>query len=86
MQIARTIVPSRIPALCYRPQQTGAFADEHDELVHKATALATPVVDLVVGARNHVDLPFGLDDPADVLGRAAFAQMSLPIPAPAPRG
>lgn len=57
--------------------ETEAFADQHGDLVSALTQLGAPVVDLVVPARNHFDLPLGLGDPADVLGRAVLAQMGL---------
>ena len=57
--------------------ETEVFADQHDDLVTALVQLEAPVVDLVVPARNHFDLPLGLGDPADTLGRAVLAQMEL---------
>ncbi|HEY2764325.1 MAG TPA: alpha/beta hydrolase [Pseudonocardiaceae bacterium] len=57
--------------------ETVAFADEHEELVSTVAELGSPVVDLVVPARNHFDLPLGLGDSRDMVGRAVFAQMGL---------
>lgn len=57
--------------------ETVAFADEHEELVSTVVQLGSPLVDLVVPARNHFDLPMGLGDPRDMVGRAVFAQMEL---------
>jgi arylformamidase len=57
--------------------ETEAFADQHSHLVSTLVQLGVPVVDLVVPGRNHFDLPLGLGDPADELGRAVLAQMGL---------
>jgi arylformamidase len=66
--------------------ETEAFADQHRDLVSALVQLGAPVVDLVVSARNHFDLPLGLGNPADVLGRAVLAQMGLCAAADAEQG
>jgi arylformamidase len=49
------------------------FADQQQWLVPAAARLGVPVTDLVIPGRNHFDLPLGLGDPADPLGRAVLA-------------
>ena len=66
--------------------ETEAFADQHSDLVSALVQLGAQVVDLVVPARNHFDLPLSLGDPADVLGRAVLAQMGLCATADAEQG
>ncbi len=61
--------------------ETVAFADEHKELVSTVAGLGSPVIDLVVPARHHFDLPLGLGHSRDVLGRALLTQMKLTNPA-----
>ncbi|MGH3812912.1 MAG: alpha/beta hydrolase [Pseudonocardiaceae bacterium] len=53
------------------------FADQQRWLVSGAVALGVPVTDLVVAGRNHFDLPLGMGDPADPVGRALLAQVGL---------
>lgn len=65
--------------------ETAAFADEHQELLTTVALLGSPVVHLVVPARNHFDLPLGLADPRDMLGRAVLTQMQLATRANAKR-
>jgi arylformamidase len=57
--------------------ETQAFADQQDHLVTVVRRLGIPVDDLVVTSRNHFDLPLGLGDPDDALGRAELALMGL---------
>lgn len=66
--------------------ETEAFADQHTHLVSTLVQLGVPAIDLVVPRRNHFDLPLGLGDPADVLGRAVLAQMGLRTAADAELG
>ncbi|WP_250289871.1 alpha/beta hydrolase [Frankia sp. CiP1_Cm_nod1] len=61
--------------------ETAAFAAQHAQFVSSLTRAGTPVIDLVVPARNHFDLPLALGDPETPLGRAALAQMGL-LPPP----
>jgi arylformamidase len=51
------------------------FADQQDCLVAELARVNVGVVDLVVPERNHFDLPLGLADPADPLGRAVLAHL-----------
>jgi arylformamidase len=53
------------------------FADQQSWLVSGAVQLGVPVTDLVVASRNHFDLPLGMGDPADAVGRALLAQIGL---------
>lgn len=74
----RHLCPALPPLIVARGSaETAAFADQHDDLVNTLVQLGARVVDLVVPARNHFDLPLGLGDPADVLGRAVLAQMEF---------
>jgi len=57
--------------------ETPAFADQQDYLVAAARQVGVTAEDLVVMNRNHFDLPFGLGDPGDALGRAQLALMGL---------
>ncbi|MGH8921934.1 MAG: alpha/beta hydrolase, partial [Actinomycetes bacterium] len=57
--------------------ETEAFADQQDDLMNVLVQLEAPVVELVVPERHHFDLPLGLGDPADLVGRAVLAQMEL---------
>jgi arylformamidase len=54
-----------------------AFADQQDLWVRALSDAGASVADLVVGPRNHFDLPFDLGDPAGPLGRATLALMGL---------
>jgi arylformamidase len=56
--------------------ETGAFVDQHDSFVATLRDLGGAVTDLVVGPRNHFDLPFDLGDPATPLGRATLTALS----------
>jgi arylformamidase len=49
------------------------FAEQQRWLVAAAVRHGVPVTDLVVPGRNHFDLPLGLGDPTDPLGRALLA-------------
>jgi arylformamidase len=53
------------------------FADQQRWLVSGAVRLGVPVTELVVAGRNHFDLPLGMGDPADPVGRALLAQVAL---------
>lgn len=57
--------------------EPSGFADQQRWLVSGAVQLGVPVTDLVVAARNHFDLPLGMGDPADPVGRALLAQVGL---------
>jgi arylformamidase len=57
--------------------ETPAFADQQDRFAAALSALGASVTDLVIGPRNHFDLPFELADPASPLGRATLAGMHL---------
>ncbi|MEV4439149.1 alpha/beta hydrolase [Streptomyces sp. NPDC049577] len=72
-------LPDRLPPLIVARggAETEEFARQHDELVAAVTGRAARVTDLVVGHRNHFDLPFDLADPRSEVGAALFAQMGL---------
>ncbi|HET9254545.1 MAG TPA: alpha/beta hydrolase [Pseudonocardiaceae bacterium] len=53
------------------------FADQQRWLVSGMLRLDVPVTELVVAARNHFDLPLGMGDPADAVGRALLAKAGL---------
>ncbi|MGH3973181.1 MAG: alpha/beta hydrolase, partial [Pseudonocardiaceae bacterium] len=53
------------------------FVDQQRWLVSGAVRHGVPVTELVVAARNHFDLPLGMGDPADPVGRALLAQVGL---------
>src|SRR5262249_23292723 len=63
--------------------EPAGFADQQRWLVAAGAQLGVPVTDLVIPGRNHFDLPLGLGDPADPLGRAVLA-LVRPVPAAAP--
>jgi arylformamidase len=54
------------------------FADQQRCLVSGAVGLGVAVTELVVATRNHFDLPLGMGDPADAVGRALLAKLGLP--------
>jgi arylformamidase len=56
-------------------QETAEFGRQHDEFVAALRDHEFEVDDLVVGHRNHFDLPFDLAAPDTVLGRAVLATM-----------
>jgi arylformamidase len=60
--------------------ETAEYARQHDLMVAglRHTAARAPVVQsLVCSGRNHFDLPLGLGDPGDELGRAVLRQMRV---------
>lgn len=58
-------------------QEPAGFADQQRWLVAGAHRLGVPVTELVVAARNHFDLPLGLGDAGDAVGRAVLGQAGL---------
>lgn len=57
----------------YGADETAGFGAQQDLLVAAANRAGVPVDTLVVPGRNHFDLPLGLADPADPLGRRVLA-------------
>src|SRR5262249_27740081 len=81
--VVRHLHPGRPPLVVARGEdEPSGFADQQRWLVSGAARLGLPVTDLVVPGRNHFDLPLGLGDPADPLGRAVLA-LIRPVPAAA---
>jgi arylformamidase len=81
--VVRHLHPGMPPLVVARGEgEPFGFADQQRWLVSGAARLGVPVTDLVVPGRNHFDLPLGLADPADPLGRAVLA-LVLPEPAAA---
>ena len=56
-------------------EEPTGFADQQRWLVSGAVRLGVPVTELVVATRNHFDLPLGMGDPADAVGRALLAKV-----------
>ncbi|GII65280.1 esterase [Sphaerisporangium krabiense] len=54
------------------------FADQQDLLVAAARAAGVEIAEMVVPGRNHFDLPLGLGDPSDPLGREVLARLAAP--------
>jgi arylformamidase len=59
-------------------EEPTGFADQQRWLVSGTVKLGVPVTELVVATRNHFDLPLGMGDPADAVGRALLAKLGLP--------
>jgi arylformamidase len=85
LSVMRHLHPETPPLVVVRGEDEPAgFADQQRWLASTAARLGVPVADLVISGRNHFDLPLGLGDPADPLGRAVLA-LVRPVPAAAMR-
>lgn len=74
-------VPAGLPPLLVArgDNETAAFADQQDWFVAAVTETGAHVTDLVVAGRNHFDLPFGLGDPGDPLGRFVSDKLAVAV-------
>ena len=61
--------------------ETGEYARQHDLLVEALRGAGAEPDSLVCRGRNHFDLPLGLGDPRDELGRAMLTTMGAGSPA-----
>lgn len=61
--------------------ETAEYARQHDLLVEALRRTGEQPDSLVCGGRNHFDLPLGLGDPRDELGRAMLTIMGAGSPA-----
>jgi arylformamidase len=59
----------------YGADETAGFAEQQESLLAAARAARVPVDALVVPGRHHFDLPLGLADPADPLGKRVLATL-----------
>ncbi|MEU9889651.1 alpha/beta hydrolase [Sphaerisporangium sp. NPDC051011] len=74
----RALRPGMPPLLAVRgADEPIGFADQQDHLVAAARANGLDVTDMVVPGRHHFDLPMGLADPGDPLGRAVLALLGV---------
>jgi arylformamidase len=70
----RLLRPGMPPLLAARGAgEPSGFAEQQDLLVAAAREVRVPFGQLVVPERHHFDLPLGLADPADPLGRRVLA-------------
>jgi arylformamidase len=70
----RHLHPGMPPLVLARGEdEPSGFANQQRWLVVGATDLGIPVTELVVPGRNHFELPLGLADPADPVGRVVRA-------------
>jgi arylformamidase len=75
----RQLRPGLPPLLLARAaDEPAGFGYQQRRLAEAAGRLGVPVTELVVGGRNHFDLPLGLADPADPIGRAVL-ELFVPI-------
>jgi arylformamidase len=67
-------LPTGLPPLLLAraAAEPAGFGYQQHRLAETAVRLGVPVTELVVGGRNHFDLPLGLADPTDPLGRAVL--------------
>lgn len=66
-------------------EEPSGFADQQRWLAAGAARLGVPVTDLVVPGRNHFELPLGIADPADPIGRLVRTLIE-PAAHPVPEG
>jgi arylformamidase len=72
--VLRHLHPGLPPLVLARGEdEPSGFADQQRWLAAGATGLGIPVTELVVPGRNHFELPLGLADPADLVGRVVRA-------------
>jgi arylformamidase len=71
---ARLLRPGMPPLLAaYGADETAGFGEQQEVLVAAADAAGVRVDSLVVPERHHFDLPLGLADPGDPLGKRVLA-------------
>ncbi|GII88929.1 esterase [Sphaerisporangium siamense] len=76
---ARALRAGMPPLLAVRGgDEPVGFADQQDLLVAAARAAGAGITEVVVPGRNHFDLPLGLGDPSDPLGREVLARLAAP--------
>jgi arylformamidase len=60
--------------------EPAGFGYQQRRLAEAAVRVGVPVTELVVGGHNHFDLPLGLADPTDPLGRAVLELVRPLVP------